>query len=642
MRAFILAIGLLCFWSNFGQHQSINPEVLITINDEDITVDEFLKVYNKNINLVQDDRQKDIDGYLELYLNYKLKLAEARALEYDQKQSYKQEYEGYRKQLQQKYLTDKGVTEELIQEAYDRTIEEVKAQHILMRTSAVQDTLAALEKLKILRNRFLNEDFDLLQKELHDGKNIFVEDLGYFSAFKMVYDFENAAFTTSIGDVSQPFKTQFGYHIIKVLNKRRSRGQAKAAHIMIAHNSKDSLQTPEQRINELHRLLLQGESFENLAKQFSDDKSSAVNGGNLKPFSSGEINSEIFVDTAFSLEDGAISNPIRTKFGWHIIKLISTIPVKEFEDIKFELEQKIKRDSRSSFIKKKRIESLKKQYQIDAPNRDEVSSLFVKVEGQNDWLLNDGVEPQDQFVKIQNRVLTHDDFLDFLNKNLKASNSNTASSESVWRSYNTFLGEQLIQYKKDKLPLENLEYAQILKEYEEGLLLFDIMQDKIWNGAKNDSIGLLEHYENNKTKFVTPAKITGTIARSKKKSTLKKTIKMWADGRTNDDITTVLNAKRQQLILSTGSFGINDPLLPKKVKFSEGISSVFPLNDSYVVLNISALAPEKVQSFEASKGAVISSYQTELEKRWIETLRAKYDISINENALDTLKSKHPN
>lgn len=642
MRAFILAISLLCFWSNFGQHQSKNPEVLITINDEDITVDEFLKVYNKNINLVQDDRQKDIDSYLELYLNYKLKLAEARALEYDQKQSYKQEYERYRKQLQQKYLTDKDVTEELIKEAYKRTIEEVKAQHILVRTSAVQDTLAALEKLKVLRNRFLNENFDLLQKELHDGKNIFVEDLGYFSAFKMVYDFENAAFTTSIGDVSQPFKTQFGYHLVKVLNKRRSRGQAKAAHIMIAHNSTDSLQTPEQRINELHRLLLQGESFENLAKQFSDDKSSAVNGGNLKPFSSGEINSEIFVDTAFSLEDGAISNPIRTKFGWHIIKLISTIPVKDFEDIKFELEQKIKRDSRSSFIKKKMIESLKEQYQIDAPNRDEISSLFVKVEGQNDWLLNYGVEPQGQFVKIQNRVLGYDDFLEFLNKNLKASNSNTASSESVWRSFNTFLGEQLIQYKKDQLPLENLEYAQILKEYEEGLLLFDIMQDKIWNGAKNDSIGLLEHYENNKTKFVTPAKITGTIARSKKKSTLKKTIKMWADGRTNDDITTVLNAKRQQLILSTGSFEINDPLLPKKVKFSEGISSVFPINDSYVVLNISAQVPEKVQSFEASKGAVISSYQTELEKRWIETLRTKFDISINKNALDVLKSKHPN
>ena len=642
MRAFILAISLLCFWSNFGQHQSINPEVLITINDEDITVDEFLQVYNKNINLVQDDRQKDIDGYLELYLNYKLKLAEARALKYEQKQSYKQEYEGYRKQLQQKYLTDKNVTEELIKEAYDRTIEEVQAQHILVRTSTVQDTLAALEKLKVLRNRFLNEDFDLLQKELHDGKNIFVEDLGYFSAFKMVYDFENAAFSTSIGDVSQPFKTQFGYHIVKVLNKRRSRGQAKAAHIMIAHNSTDSLQTPKQRINELHRLLLQGESFENLAMQFSDDKSSAVNGGNLKPFSSGEINSEIFVDTAFSLEDGAISSPIRTKFGWHIIKLISTIPVKDFEDIKFELEQKIKRDSRSSLIKKKMIELLKKQYQVDAPNRGEISSLFVKVDGQNDWLLNDGVEPKGQFVKIQNRVLTYDHFLEFLNKNLKASNSNTASSESVLSSYNTFLGEQLIQYKKDQLPLENLEYTQILKEYEEGLLLFDIMQDKIWNGAKNDSIGLLEHYENNKTKFVTPAKITGTIARSKKKSALKKTIKMWADGRTNDDITTVLNAKRQQLILSTGSFEINDPLLPKKVKFSEGISSFFPINDSYVVLNISAQVPEKLQSFEASKGAVISSYQTELEKRWIETLRAKFDISINKNALDTLKSKHPN
>lgn len=642
MRTFIFAVSLLCFWSNFGQQNPTNSEILITINNEEITVDEFFDVYNKNINLVQDDSQKDIDDYLELFLNYKLKLMEARALEYDQKQSYKQEYEGYKRQLVEKYLTDKDVTEELIQEAYNRTIQEVKAQHILVRTSADQDTLAALEKLKVLRNRFLDEDFDLLKKEIHDGKNIFVEDLGYFSAFKMVYDFENAAFTTSIGDVSEPFKTQFGYHIVKVLNKRRSRGKAKAAHIMIAHNSKDSLQTPEQRINELHRLLLQGESFENLAKQFSDDKNSAVNGGNLKPFSSSEINSEIFVDTAFGLEDGAISNPIRTQYGWHIIKLISIIPVKDFEDIKFDLEQKVKRDSRSSLIKKKMIELLKKQYSIDAPNRDEVSSLFVKVEEQNDWMLKDGVEPQDQFVKIQNRILTHDDFLEFLNKNLSSSNNNTASSEFVLKSYNTFLGEQLIQYKKDRLPLENLEYAQILKEYEEGLLLFDIMQEKIWDGAKNDSIGLLKHYESNQAKFFTPAKITGTIARSKKKSVLKKTIKMWVDGRTNDDIKTVLNAKRQQIILSTGSFEIDDPLLPKKVKFSEGISSIFPIDDTYVVLNISAQSPQKEQSFEDSKGAVISSYQTLLEKRWIETLRAKYDILINKNALDALKSKRLN
>ncbi|MDG1778016.1 MAG: peptidylprolyl isomerase [Flavobacteriaceae bacterium] len=641
MRAFILAISLLCFWSNFGQQQPTNSEILITINSEEITVDEFLDVYNKNINLVQNVNQKDIDDYLELYLNYKLKLLEARALKYDQKQSYKQEYEGYKKQLEQKYLTDKNVTEALIQEAYNRTIEEVKAQHILVRTSSDQDTLAASEKLNVLRNRFLNEDFDLLKKEIHDGKKIFAENLGYFSAFKMVYDFENAAFNTSVGDVSQPFKTQFGYHIVKVLDKRPSRGKAKAAHIMIAHNSKDSLQTPEQRINELHRLLLQGESFENLAKQFSEDKSSAKNGGNLKPFSSSEINSEIFVDTAFGLEDGAISNPIRTKFGWHIIKLISTIPVKDFEEIKFDLEQKVKRDSRSSLIEKKMIESLKKQYQIDAPNRDEISSLFFKVEEQNDWTLQDGVAPKDQFIKIQNRVLTHDDFLIFLNKKRSLKN-NSSTSELVLRSYNTFLEEQLMQYKKDRLPLENKEYAQILKEYEEGLMLFDIMQEKIWDGAKNDSIGLLNHYESNQAKFIASAEITGTIARSKKKSALKKIIKMWSDGRSNDDITNDLNAKRQQIILSTGSFEIDNPLLPKKVKFKEGISSIFPIEDSYVVLNISAQSPQKMQSFEDSKGAVISSYQAELEKHWIENLRTKYNISINKNALDALKSKRLN
>lgn len=639
MRAYILRISFLCFCSIFAQEQPINSQVLITINNEQITVDEFLNVYNKNINLVQDDRQKDVEGYLELYLNYKLKLAEAKALKYDEKESYKKEFKGYKNQLTKKYLTDKKVTEELVREAYNRTTQEVKAQHILVRTTISGDTLSAQKQIQKLRKRFLDEDFETLQKEIHNGKDIFVEDLGYFSAFKMVYDFENAAYNTPIGEVSKPFKTQFGYHVVKVLNKRPSRGKAQAAHIMIAHNSKDSLRSPEQRIFELHRLLQQGESFEQLAKQFSDDKSSAQNGGKLKPFASGDINSEIFVDTAFDLAEGSISNPIRTKYGWHIIKLISKTPIKDFEELKIDLEQKIKRDSRSSLIREKMMESLKKQYQIEVPNRDLISSLFEKAESQNDWTLVSGVSSQNQILNIQNRSFTNDDFLMFLNNNPRSISNNTPLEKYISDRFTVFLEEQLMQYKEDQLPLENLEYAHILNEYKEGLLLFDIMQEEIWDKAKNDSVGLLTHYQNNQNKFVAPAKITGTIARSNKKKALKKIIKMWAENQSDDVIAHSTNAKYQHVIFSTGTFEATNPLLPKNVEFHEGISSIFPVDDSYVVLNISTSSPKKLQSFEDSKGAVISSYQALLEERWIENLRSKYEFTINNEALDALKSK---
>ena len=285
MRVLLSITSILCFWMNFAQDQPKNTDALITINKEEISVDEFMNVYNKNIQLIEDEDQKGIDNYLELFINYKLKIADAKSEGFDKKQSYLDEYEKYKNQLIDTYLLDKKVTSELLEEAYSRTKEEVKAQHILVRVTG-QDTLSALNQIREFRARFLNESFETLKKSIHNGNAIFVENLGYFSAFKMVYDFENAAYNTPIGETSQPFKTQFGYHVVKVLDKRPSKGQAEAAHIMITNKSNDTEQTAEQRINELYRLIEQGESFENLAKQYSEDKSSAINGGKLKPFKS--------------------------------------------------------------------------------------------------------------------------------------------------------------------------------------------------------------------------------------------------------------------------------------------------------------------------------------------------------------------
>ena len=634
MRVLLSITSILCFWMNFAQDQPKNTDALITINKEEISVDEFMNVYNKNIQLIEDEDQKGIDNYLELFINYKLKIADAKLEGFDKKQSYLDEYEKYKNQLIDTYLLDKKVTSELLEEAYSRTKEEVKAQHILVRVTG-QDTLSALNQIREFRARFLNESFETLKKSIHNGNAIFVENLGYFSAFKMVYDFENAAYNTPIGETSQPFKTQFGYHVVKVLDKRPSKGQAEAAHIMITNKSNDTEQTAEQRINELYRLIEQGESFENLAKQYSEDKSSAVNGGKLKPFKSGEINSELFVDTAFSLDVGAISNPIQTKYGWHIIKLLDKKPIESFEQLKFDLDKKVKRDSRSQVIKKRMLASIMNQYQVQAPKSNTISTFYKKNKDESGWILNESLSLENQLIKIKNRVLSYGDFLSFLNNNSK-------TKKSLEDHYNTFLENNVMQYKKDQLPFENAEYANVLREYEEGLLLFDIMEEKIWNRAKNDSLGLLEHYKSNASKFISPKNISGTIARSDKKSTLKKVKNLWDKNTSNDEVSKVVNAKNQNVIFSSGTFEIGSSLLPKNAVFETGISKIFDLDDSYVVLNILNQQPEKVLSFEDARGAVISSYQNLLEQNWIEALRAKFSFSVNQNVLNELKQKISN
>ena len=249
MRKKFLILSVSCFSFLLSSAQISKNEILLTIADESISANEFLRVYNKNLNLVQDDSQKDVDSYLELFVNYKLKLAEAKALRYDKDPVYLKEFKSYKEQLIKSYLTDKKVTESLVREAYERTKNEVKAQHILVLLDEVEtDTLEAYSKIKAYRERFINEDFEALRKELHDGKSTFVENLGYFSAFKMVYDFESAAYSTAVNQVSEPFRTRFGFHVVKVLEKRKSRGEVSVAHIMISNTQKDSTLVAEDRI----------------------------------------------------------------------------------------------------------------------------------------------------------------------------------------------------------------------------------------------------------------------------------------------------------------------------------------------------------------------------------------------------------
>ena len=637
MRNFYLIFFLLLSNNYLLIAQDLNSKVLISVDDENVTVEEFLRVYNKNLDLVKDKSQKEIDYYLDLYSNYKLKLMEARALEYDKKGDYITEFNSYKKQLTKAYLTDKEVTDDLILEAYDHTANEVKVQHILVKLSPGQDTLNVYRQINLFKKRFENETFSKLKSSIHDGKSVFVEDLGYFSAFKMVYDFEKVAFKTPVNEISRPFKTQFGYHVLKVLDKRPSKGTIQVSHIMISNSNKNNNVSPENRINQLYNSLLNEASFEDLAKKFSDDKSSASRGGLMDPFGSGDLNSEIFVETAFNLNvKGQISKPIQTKFGWHIIKLISKTPVKSFDEISLELEQKVKRDSRSKIIRQKMISKLKKSYKVFEPSFKNISNVIL-IDDDKFVLSAIDFSNESIFIEIENQSYTFQDFLIFLNLNFKAFTKSANFDEFIKLQYSVFLDQALFDYKKNNLINENKDYAMILKEYEEGLLLFDIMQEKIWNGAKNDSIGLKNFYNSNLSNFRSIDNISATVINSSNKSLLKDVLKDLKRGLSNDTI--LKKFKQKDLIISSGNFDLDDKILPQNSKFKKEFSKnkIYKSETGYVCVYVNEFIPSKTLSFDKAKGSVISDFQLFLESNWINELRKKYKLIIDKNVLKELK-----
>ena len=640
------------FWLsfNFTNAQILDSDILLTISEEPVLANEFVRVYNKNLNLVQDDSQKEVESYLELFINYKLKLAEARFLGYDKDQVYLRELRSYKNQLTQNYLTDNNVTDDLVLEAYDRTLNEIRVQHVLVRVKEFEtDTLKAYTEIQAFQERLKNDTFESLKKEVHDGKSVFVEDLGFFTAFKMVYNFETTAFNTKVGEISNPFRTKFGFHVLKVLEKRKSKGQVSVAHIMIANTQKDTMLVAKDRIQELYRLLLQGEDFGNLAKQFSDDKSSSMRNGKLKPFKSGQINSISFENTAFSLkEKGDISEPIQTEFGWHILKLINTHPVDEFKKIKEDLEDQVRKDSRSQIVKVKMLDNLLTHYKLKGlnPNIALLKSNIIYNSSNNTWELSDNFNDLRSILTIQKTSYSYRDFLIFLNKNNKLTNKNRTTKLTLNKQYKLFLEQSVFQYQKDNLENENQDFANILNEYREGLLLFELMQDKIWEGAKNDSVGIKAFYNLNKEYYLWPDRVVGSVVRSSNLKNVKKVRKLWIKGYTNQMIDELLNKTKQNVIFSNGEFALGESPLPQSFTITPGvesgvkspISKVIEENNSFYVVNVNEFKPQSQKSLEEAKGQLISDYQTKLEAQWILELKSKFDVNVNQDIFQKVKS----
>ena len=636
---------LVLFTLNFAFSQD-KDEVLLKVDGEPIMASEFLRVYNKNLDLVKDESQKDVDGYLKLFTEYQLKLKEAKRLKINEDETYKREFSRYKKQLIKNYISENEVTEALVKEAYDRSNIDVNASHILVRLEeTAKDTLKAYNEVLALRERALKEGFDKVKTEMHNGSTIFIEDLGYFSAFKMVYDFESAAFNTAVGEISMPFRTQFGYHVVKVNDKRKSRGTISAAHIMVnLKSTKDSLHNPEQRIKEIYKKLKQGERFEALAKQFSEDRSSAANGGEIKPFKSGQLSSAKFEDVAFALKnDGDVSEPFKSAYGWHIVKRIKLSPIESFEDVKASFEAKVKRDSRSKLINEAMLNKLKKQYEITYST--DAKPYFTKLLNNDfynrSWKLPENFKTDETVFSINSRPFTYQEFGNHLIKAQRIyAGKKTPFAIVIDKEFESFFENSIFKYREDNLEEENQEFANILKEYRDGLLLFDLMEKEVWNKAAKDTLGLEAYYNKNKSKYQWSDRVDVVIASSAEKSSMKKILKLMKKGKSEDEIKKAVNIKdKQNVIFTKGTYKTDDPILPSDFKAVKGVSKVYEHNEAFHVIDVKAVLPAGQKTLEEAKGNVINNYQEEIETNWINELYKRFKVEINQDVLKTVKTK---
>ncbi|WP_397362316.1 peptidylprolyl isomerase [Olleya sp. R77988] len=620
-----------------------NKTVLFTVNDDPVYTSEFKRVYNKNLELVKDDSQKDIDNYLDLFVKYKLKIAEAKSLGLDKKPSYLREFGNYKNQLAKNYLNDNKVTGQLIEEAYTRMQTEVDANHILVRideNASPKDSVLAFQEIQKLRDRVIKEGFEAVKKDIHNGRTLFAEELGYFTAFKMVYPFENAAFNTSVGEWSQPFRTQFGYHVVLVKDKRVNRGDVTVAHIMLTDNKLE--QTAEERINEIYKRVKQGEDFSALAKQFSDDKSSSSKGGKLNAFSAGQLSSKTFEEQAFGLEKvNDVTKPFKSEFGYHIIKLLEKNGIKSFKELEPELKNKIKRDSRSKVINDKRIEGLMKKYNVST-NSD--LTPFVSILNDDffasNWKIPSSFKGEELLLKIGDKELSQMDFANFLVKSQRRRQAKISLNKLVDDNYKVFVESNLKTYQEKNLENENEEYAQIVNEYRDGLLLFDLMETEIWNAAKKDTVAVKEYYLLNKQKYFYDVRVDAVVGSSAKKSVIKRVAKLLDNNKTIEVIKNGLNSDTKiNVSFIVDVLDINHQALPEGLSKKTGVSKIFKHNDAYTVVKINEILPQTPKTFEEAKGSVISDFQEQKEKDWLEGLSEKFKVKINKAALQQVKEE---
>lgn len=606
-------------------------ETLITIGNTKVSKGEFERIYQKNNNnLYSDTDRKTPEEYLELFIDFKLKVIEAENLKMDTSTAYVTELAGYREELAAPYLTDVKYSQQMVYDLYERTTREVNASHILLmvqKGSTPDQEDEVLNRIKVIREEInAGKDFNDAAFEYSEDPSAKTNkgNLGYFTAFQMVVPFENAAFSTPAGEISQPVRSSFGYHILKVHDIRENQGEILVAHIMkmfpqdVTPEIKSNLKA---QIDSIYIELKNGADFAELANEKSDDKRSAVQGGEMPWFTSGRMIPE-FAIPAFALKNvGDFTEPVETAFGYHIIKKLNSRPVPSFEESKAMLENRIKTDPERSITSKQVfIDKLKVEYNY-AENEEGKAKLRNK--NTTDTLEYTSFE----LFKIDNKSYTIEQFQKFLT-------TTNVDQEPYLAQFNNWVEYEITALENSKLEEKYPDFRYLFQEYHDGILLFNISEEKIWNFAAQDSVGLEEFFKKNNNKYLWEERFKGQIVTCKDEETRELADQYFAAEMTTEEITDLLNKEENLITINEGAWEKGANQVVDYYVWNGPEPENF---DSELTFIRGDKIPPEPKSLNEARGLYVSDYQKYLEENWIKDLRKKYKITVNKKLLKTIK-----
>jgi peptidyl-prolyl cis-trans isomerase SurA len=651
MKTLFVSIALVLTSLSFSQKEA----VIMTVDGKEVTKSEFLTIYLKNNPTPKYD-QASLDEYIQLFEKFKLKVAEAEALGYDTIPKLMKELEGYRKQLALPYLIDSAQNQVLVKEAYERSRVEVRASHILIRmdpNALPADTLVAYNRLIGLKARIdKGEDFASVAKMKNGSEDPSVMnnggDLGYFTAFQMVYPFEDKAFNTKVGEVSNPFRTKYGYHIVKVTDKRAARGTIKVAHLMISTGkeaNQEVKENAEKKINEIYQKLLAGEKWDELVGLFSEDPGTAKKGGELPAFGTGTTQRMVpsFEDAAYLLKnDGDFSAPVKTDYGFHIIKRLEWNDVKPFESIKKEIQAKVNKDERSKKTQDSFVAKLKASYGYTNAGSKPLAWFVANLDSSyfvGAWNYNK-LKSNKVIFTLNKKKFTQKNFAEYLRKNYRGIKKE-ASERVIEIQVKNWEKAAILDYEESLLSGKYPAYKALVNEYHDGILLYEVMSDKVWNKAVKDTSGLRMYFNKNREKYLWPNRLDATIYECLNNDIASKVYGMLTNDTINSKhVIEVINKNTElNLKVKMNKFDVSQTPTLKDRNLNVGLNPAYEFEGKFYVVKVAANLPVMQKEFQEAKGASTSDYQNYLEQEWLKELRVKHPIVVNKSVLYGLDKK---
>jgi peptidyl-prolyl cis-trans isomerase SurA len=640
---------------------------VVKVGDTYVPLADFDHIFRKN-NRDGVATAEALDAYMELFINFKLKVLEAQAQGLDTADAFRKELAGYRSQLARPYLVDTTLLGDLVEEAWQRSREEVRARHILVNcaeNASPADTLAAWKRADALRKRILTgEDFGTVARSKGGSDDPSVKDnggdLGWFTAFQMVYPFETAAYTTPVGQISQLVRTRYGYHILEVTGRRSAQGEVRVAHILVRSSASDDKQKQaqaEQRIREIHGLVAGGTGWNEMALKYSEDGTSASKGGELPWFGTGRMVEE-FETAAFALQvDGEISQPFRTSYGWHIVKRLEFKGPPAFETVRKDIEKKVSKDSRAQMTRDSFIAQLKKEYSFAL--QASATEPLRKLAFATDSAFYEGHSLPALAAADRGKILltlggqrwTVGDFADFL-ATTRVRNPEAGPAAVLDAQLKLWSEQRLLDHEDARLETKHNDFRLLMEEYHDGILLFELTDQLVWSRAVKDSAGLAAFHAAHADRFMWGPRADVRIFTCRDAdiaAEVRKTLRKGGDIAARMAELTATSALAVRLEEGRFEAGVNpwaDKVLEEQAAGTLTVSRKGPTfrefsagGNEVILVEIRGVSGPEAKSLAESRGPAIAAYQDHLEAEWIAQLRAKYPVTVYREALHSLAGR---